>query len=136
MENDRRTYPPRRTLPPDVALALKAVGGKWGTVGILAMIYLTTALLTELVTNAGTAAIMVPIAIKASETAGVSHKPFVFAVALAASCSFLTPIGYQTNLLVYGPGGYRLMDYLRLGTPLVLIFWGLATWLLPLVYPF
>jgi len=100
------------------------------------MIYLTTAILTEMVTNAGTAAIMVPIAIEASEKADVSYKPFVFAVALAASCSFLTPIGYQTNLLVYGPGGYRLADYLRLGTPLALILWGLAVWLLPVVFPF
>ena len=87
-------------------------------------------------TNAGTAAIMVPIAIETASRADVSHKPFVFAVALAASCSFLTPVGYQTNLLVYGPGGYRLQDYLRLGTPLVLMLWVLATFLLPVFYPF
>jgi di/tricarboxylate transporter len=119
-----------------VADGLTKFGGQWGPVGVLAMVYLTTALLTELVTNAGTAAIMVPIAIEAADKAGVSHRPFVFAVALAASCSFLTPIGYQTNLLVYGPGGYRLVDYLKLGTPLVLLLWMLATWLLPIVYPF
>ncbi len=119
-----------------VANALVAVAEPLGPRGILAAIYLTTAILTELVTNAGTAAIMIPIAVKAAESADVSHKPFVFAVALAASCSFLTPVGYQTNLLVYGPGGYRLQDYLRLGMPLVIVFLLLATWLLPVVYPF
>lgn len=119
-----------------VAEALVAFADRWGPRGILAAIYLTTALLTEVVTNAGTAAIMVPIAISAAQGAGVSHRPFVLAVAVAASCSFLTPIGYQTNLLVYGPGGYRLQDYLRLGTPLVMIFWGLCTWLIPIFYPF
>jgi di/tricarboxylate transporter len=120
----------------DVADGLVSVADRWGPRGILAAIYLATALLTELVTNAGTAAIMVPIAISAAEKAGVSERPFVFGVVLAASCSFLTPVGYQTNLLVYGPGGYRLADYLRLGTPLVLVLWGLATWLLPIIYPF
>ena len=112
------------------------VGPRWEHYGVLAMIYLTTAILTEVVTNAGTAAIMVPIAIETAERADVSHQPFVFAVALAASCSFLTPVGYQTNLLVYGPGGYRLQDYLKLGTPLVLMLWILATFLLPVIYPF
>ena len=111
-------------------------GPSWENYGVLAMIYLTTAILTEVVTNAGTAAIMVPIALETAEKAEASHRPFVFAVALAASCSFLTPIGYQTNLLVYGPGGYRLQDYLRLGTPLVLILWVVATFLLPILYPF
>jgi len=112
------------------------LGSRWEHYGVLAMIYLTTAILTEVVTNAGTAAIMVPIAIDAADKAEVSYKPFVFAVVLAASCSFLTPVGYQTNLLVYGPGGYRLQDYLRLGAPLVFVLWLVATFLLPIVYPF
>ena len=66
----------------------------------------------------------------------VSHTPFIMAVAMAASCAFLTPIGYQTNLLVYGPGGYRLRDYMRLGLPLTLSLWVLAVLILPLIYPF
>ena len=111
-------------------------GPSWEHYGVLAMIYLTTALLTEVVTNAGTAAIMVPIALETASKAGASHRPFVFAVALAASCSLLTPIGYQTNLLVYGPGGYRLQDYLRVGTPLAILLWIVAVFLLPIVYPF
>jgi len=120
----------------EVADGVVAFGSRWGPHGILAMIYLATALLTEMVTNAGTAAIMIPVALSTAEKAGVSHVPFVFAVALAASCSLLTPVGYQTNLLVHGPGGYRLQDYLRLGGPLAFILWLLATWLLPVVYPF
>jgi di/tricarboxylate transporter len=119
-----------------VADGLVGFGSRWGPHGVLAMIYLTTALLTEVVTNVGTAAIMVPIALEAAERADVNHRPFIFAVTLAASCSFLTPVGYQTNLLVYGPGGYRLRDYVRLGTPLAIVFFVLATLLLPIVYPF
>lgn len=123
-------------LAADVAEVLVRLGSRWGPHGILATTYLATALLTELVTNAGTAAIMIPIAISTAERAEVSHRPFVFAVALAASCSFLTPVGYQTNLLVHGPGGYRLRDYLKLGAPLAVVLWVVATFLLPLVYPF
>ena len=119
-----------------VADGMILFGSRWGPYGLLAMIYLTTALLTEIVTNAGTAAIMTPIALETADLAHLSDRPFIFAVALAASCSFLTPIGYQTNLLVYGPGGYRLQDYLRLGTPLALILWIVGTWLLPVVFPF
>jgi di/tricarboxylate transporter len=111
-------------------------GPSWEHYGVLAMIYLTTALLTEVVTNAGTAAIMVPIALETAEKAEASHRPFVFAVALAASCSFLTPVGYQTNLLVYGPGGYRLQDYLRVGSILAVLLWVVAVFLLPIVFPF
>ena len=95
-----------------------------------------TLVLTELVTNAGTAGIMVPIAIETAMVAGVSYVPFVMAVALAASCSFLTPIGYQTNLLVYGPGGYRFYDYARFGLPLSLLIWITSVLLLPVVFPF
>jgi len=121
----------------DLGEHLEAFAGpRWEHYGVLAMIYLTTALLTEVVTNAGTAAIMVPIALETAAKAEVSHRPFVFAVALAASCSFLTPVGYQTNLLVHGPGGYRLRDYLRVGTPLAILLWIVAIFLLPIVYPF
>jgi di/tricarboxylate transporter len=112
------------------------VGERLGPIAVLAAIYLATTLLTELVTNAGTAAIMVPIAIQAAQGLGLSPRPFVIGVALAASCSFLSPIGYQTNLLVHGPGGYRLRDYLRLGTPLMILLWIVSVLLLPVLYPF
>ena len=120
----------------EVADTLVRFGGQWGPHGVLAMIYLATAIMTEMVTNAGTASIMVPIALAAATTLNVSYTPFVMAVALSASCAFLTPIGYQTNLLVYGPGGYRLRDYIRLGLPLTIMLWIVAVLLLPVIFPF
>jgi di/tricarboxylate transporter len=126
----------RSGLAHDVAATVVDLGRDLGPIGLLAMLFLVTSLLTEVVSNAGTAAIMTPIALEAASGAGVSERPFVFAVAIAASCSFLTPVGYQTNLLVRGPGGYRLRDYMRLGLPLQLVLWLAATALLPLFYPF
>jgi di/tricarboxylate transporter len=120
-----------------VAGALVDLGrGHGGHLGVLAAIYLSTMLLTEIVTNAGTAGVMVPIAIEAARLDGVSPMPFVMAVAYAASMSLLTPVGYQTNLLVYGPGGYRFTDYLRFGLPLSLLLALASTLLLPLFFPF
>ncbi|MCA9314448.1 MAG: SLC13 family permease [Planctomycetes bacterium] len=119
-----------------VADGLIRIGGPLGPRGLLAMLFLATSVLTELVTNAGTAGMMIPIAIRVADQAGVSHEPFVFAVAIAASCSLLTPVGYQTNLLVFGPGGYRLQDYLKLGLPLTVMLLIASTLLLPVFYPF
>jgi di/tricarboxylate transporter len=119
-----------------VAGALVPLGEPWGPTGLLAAVFLATSLLTEVVTNAGTAGVMVPIAIEVARISGVSPRPFVMAVALAASLSMLTPMGYQTNLLVYGPGGYRLTDYLRLGLPLELALWAVASLLIPVFFPF
>lgn len=126
----------RTGLAHDAAGFLVDIGRGWGPAGILAAIFLATLVLTELVTNAGTAGIMVPIAIETAMVSEVSYMPFVMAVALAASCSFLTPIGYQTNLLVYGPGGYKFYDYARFGLPLSILIWIAAVFLLPIVFPF
>ena len=79
---------------------------------------LATIVLTELVSNAAAAAIMVPIALVVAQQVGEDPRGFAIAIAIAASASFLTPIGYQTNTMVYGPGGYRFGDYARLGLPL------------------
>ncbi len=98
--------------------------------------YLVVALLTELVTNNAAAVITFPVVMAAAESLGVSPMPFVVAVMFAASASFLTPIGYQTNLMVYGPGGYRVSDYLRVGAPLNLLSAVVAMVLIPIVWPF
>jgi di/tricarboxylate transporter len=110
-----------------------AAGNPWGT---LAMIYLGTVLVTEAVTNNAAAALMFPLAIKAAEALGVNHFPFVIIVMVAASAGFATPIGYQTNLMVYGPGGYKFSDYVKIGVPLDILVGIIAVLIAPLVWPF
>ena len=107
-----------------------------GPYGVLAVLYLLTSIFTELVSNAGAAALMVPIALATAHEGGWDPHPFVFGVAYAASASFSTPIGYQTNAFVYGPAGYRFLDYTRVGLPLQLILWVFAVFALPQVFPF
>ncbi|MEM1278743.1 MAG: SLC13 family permease [Cyanobacteria bacterium P01_H01_bin.152] len=102
----------------------------------LAVIYGITMLLTEMITNNAAAALMFPIALSVAEGLGVSFMPFVIAIMIAASASFSTPIGYQTNLMVYGPGGYKFTDFMRIGIPLNLMFWGLTVCFAPQIYPF
>jgi di/tricarboxylate transporter len=93
----------------------------WGPVGVLLAVTLAVALFTELVTNNAAAVLMFPIATATAAGMGLDPRGFAIAVAVAASASFLTPIGYQTNTMVYGPGGYKFTDYLRLGLPLNLV---------------
>jgi len=102
----------------------------------LAVIYGITTLMTEMITNNAAAAVVFPIALAVSQTLGVSPMPFVIAIMIGASASFSTPIGYQTNLMVYGPGGYKFSDFMRVGIPLNLLFWSVTVLLTPLVYPF
>ncbi len=100
----------------------------------LALIYLTTAILTEFVTNNAAAVIVFPIAMATAAGLGVNYVPYVVAVMIGASASFVTPIGYQTNLMVFGPGGYRFQDFFRLGIPMSLLLWVVTTLLAPIVY--
>ncbi|MCL7945118.1 SLC13 family permease [Marinobacter sp. ATCH36] len=102
----------------------------------LALIYLLTAIFTELITNNAAAVLMFPIALALSEQLGVSFLPFAVAVMFAASASFVTPLGYQTNLMVYGPGRYQFTDYMRIGLPLSLLVGSVAVGLIPLVWGF
>ncbi|MCB1689492.1 MAG: SLC13 family permease [Halioglobus sp.] len=103
---------------------------------VLLVIYGLTTLLTEIITNNAAAVLMFPIAQSAADSLDVSLWPFIVCLMMAASASFATPIGYQTNLMVYGPGGYRFTDYLRIGVPLNILL-GLVTVLLaPLIWPF
>lgn len=115
--------------------AAAGISEHWQAFVLLALIYLVTALFTEMISNVAVAAMMIPIAVEvalAGPDGGYATRPFVLAVALAASLSFATPIGYQTNLMVMGPGGYRPADYLRVGLPLTLVLWIAALLLIPL----
>ncbi len=109
--------------------------GRFGNLGLLAGVILATLVLTELVTNNAAAVLVFPIALATAGQAGLDPRPFAIAVAVAASASFLTPIGYQTNTMVYGMGGYRFGDFARAGAPLTLLVAALALLLIPLVWP-
>lgn len=102
----------------------------------LAVVHGITTLLTEIITNNAAAALMFPIGLSVAGSLGVSYMPFVISIMIAASASFATPIGYQTNLMVYGPGGYKFGDFMRIGIPLNLLFWGMTLLVAPLIYPF
>ncbi len=102
----------------------------------LAMIYVMTVLMTELITNNGAAVLMFSVAAATADHLGISYLPFVVAVMFAASASFITPIGYQTNLMVMGPGGYRFMDYVRIGIPVSIVVATLCITLIPIFWPF
>ena len=111
------------------------VGG-FGPLAVLAAVYLTTALLTELMSNNAAAVLITPIAFTTAVSMGVSPTPFLVAVLFAASTSFATPVGYQTNTMVYNAGNYRFVDFMKMGIPLNLIFWGMAVFLIPKFFPF
>lgn len=102
---------------------------------VLALAYGLTMMLTELITNNAAAVLMYPICMAAAESQGLSQMPFVIAVMMAASASFSTPLGYQTNLMVLGPGGYRFTDFLKVGVPLQLLMWLVSLIVIPLVWP-
>ena len=103
---------------------------------MVSLIYLITTILTEVSSNAATAILMTPIALVVSAKLGLDPRPFIFSICFAASASFITPIGYQTNLMVYGPGGYKFTDYIKTGLPLALILWIIATIFIPIFWPF
>ena len=96
-------------------------------VGVLALFYVVTALLTNVISNNASVVLMIPVAVEAATTLGANAFSFVLAVTFAASTAFMTPVGYQTNLFVYGPGGYKFTDYIRVGGPLQLVFVAVTT---------
>ena len=121
-------------------LAAALAGGFIGLAGsstyaALTALFVTTVLISSMVTNNAAAVIMFPLAVSLAQGASQSPMPYAIVVLIAASASFLTPIGYQTNLMVYGPGGYRFTDFLRLGAPLTLLVGVITLTLVPWVWP-
>jgi di/tricarboxylate transporter len=110
-----------------------ASGSPWWT---LVAVYGVALLLTELVTNNAAAVLVFPIAMQTAANLGVSYTPFVMAVAVAASYGFATPMGYQTHLMVYGPGGYRFSDFFKIGLILDVLCWIVAVVIIRFVFPF
>jgi di/tricarboxylate transporter len=124
-----------------VARSLTSLAGfgfpeAWAPYVMLALIYLTTMLMTETLSNNATVVLMAPIALSLGATLGVDSRPFVIATCIAASASFSTPIGYQTNTYVYGVGGYRFTDFARIGVPLNLLYFVASVLLIPWIWDF
>lgn len=117
-----------------VDLMLRFLGNA-SPVIFLSVFYLMTNLLTQILSNNAVAVLLMPIGLSLSITLGISPTPLLMAIAFGASASFMTPMGYQTNAIVMGPGGYTFTDYLRIGVPLSIVLWLVATFLIPIIYP-
>ena len=105
-------------------------------IALLWLIFILTICITEVLSNNATAVMLVPIVMTLAQEIGVSPRPFIMAVTVAASTAFALPMGYQTHMMVYGPGGYKFTDFLRLGLPLNLICWVVSCLLIPHIWPF
>jgi di/tricarboxylate transporter len=110
--------------------------GDYGPQAIMVGLFVLTTLITEFMSNAAAAVLVAPIAISSAIQIGVAPQAFVMGVAIAASNSFLFPIGHQASVLVYGPGNYRFFDYTKIGLPLTILIWTLLVIFLPMLWPF
>src|SRR5699024_955302 len=117
-----------------VASALTELAAPLGILGVIVILYIVTNIFTEIITNSAAAVLMFPIAIEMANAMQVDYMGLVVVIAIAASASFMTPIGYQTNLIVYGPGGYKFTDYIKVGGPLTVLVMLVATSLIYLVW--
>ena len=119
-----------------IATFIQDVAGSLGAWGALALLYLVTLLITELVTNNAAAALAFPLALETATKFGADPMPFFIAICIAASAGFATPIGYQTNLIVQGAGNYKFTDFVKIGLPLDFIVMVVSVGLIPLIWPF
>jgi di/tricarboxylate transporter len=119
-----------------MAATLVHLVGNAGPYALLAGLFVLSAMLGQLISNTATALIMIPIAIAAASETGVSARPVLMSIAVASAAAFLTPVATPVNLMVMGPAGYRFGDYWKLGLPLLLLFFGVATFLVPVVWHF
>jgi di/tricarboxylate transporter len=126
----------RSGLAAHLAGGIVAAASVLGERGVLLGVIVATITITEIITNNAAAVLVFPLAMSAAQTLGADPRPFAMAVAIGASASFLTPIGYQTNMMVYGPGGYRFGDYARLGAPLTALIILTVVSMAPLLWPF
>ncbi len=118
-----------------IAHAAIEPAGAFGPSALLAAVFVVTWILTELMSNNAAAALMFPVALATASHSGLDPRPFAVAIAIGASCGFLFPAGYQTHLMVYGPGGYRVRDFVRVGTPMALLWLAMALFLIPKYWP-
>jgi di/tricarboxylate transporter len=117
-----------------IAGGLGSIGGDNPLIA-LAAVFVGCIVMDTLITNVASAAFMFPIALALAGSLDVSFMPFAVTLMVGASCSFISPMGYQTNLMVYGPGGYKFADYMKIGIPLNVICWIIASFMIPLIWP-
>ncbi len=118
----------------NIAESFVGFAGAMGPIGVLASIYLIAVVTTEVITNNAVVILLFPVCIEAAKLHGMDSRPLIIALTIAASMSFMTPIGYQTNMMVYGPGGYKFTDYVRVGAPLSILLFPLAVGIIYLAW--